>query len=566
MRRVWASTRPAYGARASGGHSPGPWCHPAPRAAKLGVPHVRQSARCQPRRDCAPDRACLHDLEVPSVAVYSDVDRLSRHVRYADEARHSGAAEAADSYLNAARIIEVAKASGADAIHPGYGFLAETPTSPPPVRTRASPSLVPRRRRSVCWGDKSAARALAQGSGCARGSGQRPVHDGGEAEAFADDVGYPLAVKAAAGGGGRGIRFVERPEDLAGSIARAQREAIAAFHDPRLYLEAQLRPCATSRSRSSPMRTERRSPGRARVLDPAPSPEDHRGWCPSPVVTPELRRALSRAAVRIARAANYESVGTVEFLLTEEGKYYFLEMNTRLQVGAPGHRDHDGRGSRQGPDPRSSGRGAPVRRGRAPHPRLGDRVPDSWQKTRLTTSCRRSVASSSSASPQVRACAWRARLHDGIEVTPHYDSLLAKVTAWGRHREGARSRMRRALEEFRVVGVGNEHPLPASDSRAPRLHRGPARHRIPRPASHRGARAARATARGSCDRGLARDGGRSPGRADRKRRCRCVGQRRLGVAPADGSAAERERWGDGRRVSDRDRRLGRQGGARAGGW
>ena len=399
----------------------------------------------------------LHDLGIGSVAIYSEVDRLSRHVRYADEAWLVGPAEASESYLNVGRILDVAAACGADAIHPGYGFLAENADFAEACEAAGLTFIGPSPEAIRLLGDKHAARALAREANVPVVPGTAPLDALEDAAGLARGVGYPLAVKAMAGGGGRGIRFVEREEDLARAVALARREALAAFGDGRLYFEAQLRNVrhvevqiiADTFGNVIPLGERECSIQRRhqKIIEESPSV----------AVGAELRRALNRAAVRVTRAAGYRSAGTVEFLLDEHGAFHFIEVNARLQVEHPVTEMTTGVDLVKdqilvaGGDELPYGEGDLLTRGWAIECRIVAEDPHNG----FLPSVGRVVFSREPAGPGVRV---ESALHDGLEVTPHYDSLLAKVTAWGPDREVARARMIRALREFRVVGVATNIP------------------------------------------------------------------------------------------------------------
>ncbi|MCY4392825.1 MAG: acetyl-CoA carboxylase biotin carboxylase subunit [Chloroflexi bacterium] len=399
----------------------------------------------------------LHDLGIASVAIYSEVDRLSRHVRYADEAYLIGPPEASESYLNAERILDVATACGADAIHPGYGFLAENADFAEACEDAGLTFIGPAPSAIRLLGDKNMARSLAASVGVPVVPGSGPLESLEEAPALAREIGYPIAIKAVAGGGGRGIRFVEREEDLPRALMLASREAEAAFSDGTLYLEAQMQGVrhievqiiADTYGNVIPLGERECSIQRRhqKIIEEMPSV----------VVGPELRRALNRAAVRVARAAGYRSAGTVEFLLTEDERYYFLEVNARLQVEHPVTEMTTGvdlvkdqllvaGGSELAYD-----EGDLLTRGWAIESRIVAEDPQNG----FLPSVGRVVFSREPAGPGVRV---ESCLHDGMEVTPYYDSLLAKVTAWGTDREDARTRLIRALRESRVVGVATNIP------------------------------------------------------------------------------------------------------------
>lgn len=401
-------------------------------------------------------RAC-RDIGVTSVAVYSEVDALSQHVRYADEAVYIGPAPARESYLNAERIIEVARRAGADAIHPGYGFLAENADFAEACTAAGLTWIGPSPESMRQLGDKIAARELAIKAGL-------PVVPGGpeitrleDGRRMAEQVGFPVMVKAAAGGGGRGIRFIERVEDFDDAAARAMQEAQAAFGNPALYVEKHLAPVRHIEVQIIADKYGNIVPVGERECSIQRRHQKIIEECPSVAVTPDLRRSLGRAAVRLARAANYHNVGTVEFLLTATGQYYFLEMNTRLQVEHPVTEITTGVDLVKDQMLVAAGEelwydeAELLTRGWAIECRIVAEDPFNS----FLPSVGRIVFAREPAGPGIRV---ESALYDGIEVTPYYDSLLAKVTAWGRNREGALERMKRALAEFRVVGVATNIP------------------------------------------------------------------------------------------------------------
>ncbi|MGH2632090.1 MAG: acetyl-CoA carboxylase biotin carboxylase subunit [Tepidiformaceae bacterium] len=399
----------------------------------------------------------LRDLDIQSVAVYSEIDRLSQHVRYADEAHLIGPADARQSYLNGDHIIEVALAAGADAINPGYGFLAENADFAEAVEAAGMTFIGPSPDSMRKLGDKIEARRIAQEAGLPVLNGSVEVTSIDEALALANDIGYPVMVKAAAGGGGRGIRLVENEREFRGAAARAMQEAQAAFGSSAIYIEKNLQPV-----RHIEIQVIGDKFGNIVAIGERECSIQRRHQklieeSPSSVVTSDLRRSLGRAAVRLARAANYHNVGTVEFLLTETGEYYFLEMNTRLQVEHPVTELTSGTDLVKDQILVAAGEELPYEenellvRGWAIECRIVAEDPFN----NFLPSVGRVVLAREPAGPGIRV---ESALYDGIEVSPYYDSLLAKVTAWGRNREGARTRMKRALAEFRVVGVATNIP------------------------------------------------------------------------------------------------------------
>jgi acetyl/propionyl-CoA carboxylase alpha subunit len=426
-------------------------------------------------------RAC-RDLDIQGIAVFSDADRRSMHVRYADEAYNIGPPPAVDSYLNIERIIEVAKKSNADAIHPGYGFLAENPEFADACERVGIIFVGPTSRSMRLLGDKIAARNLMRQAGVPaapavealshvpglrrfvkpRGvpvvPGSAEVHDFRHARSAARSIGYPVLIKAAAGGGGRGIRTARSESELASSMELASEEARAAFGNPAIYLEKLLSPV-----RHVEVQIIADSFGNVITLNERECSLQRRHQkmieeSPSPVVTEDLRRRLNAAAILAARSADYVNAGTVEFLLDSSLNFYFLEMNTRLQVEHPVTEMVTGfdlvadqiriaSGLELG-----YGQQAVMRRGWAIECRIVAEDPRAGFMPSVGTI----EFAQEPAGPGVRV---ESALYDGYEVSPYYDALVAKVTAWGRDRREAIRRMRRALGEFKIAGVQTNIPM-----------------------------------------------------------------------------------------------------------
>ena len=399
----------------------------------------------------------LRDLSIPSVAVYSEVDRLSPHVRYADEAYYIGPAEARESYLNIERIIAVAKRAGADAIHPGYGFLAENAAFAEACEASGLTFIGPTPASMRLLGDKVRARETAQRAGVPVIPGTPELTSLDEIRAAADRIGYPVMLKAAAGGGGKGVRVVQSAEEIERAAAQAMQEAQAAFGNPALYVEKRLFPVRHIEVQIIADRYGNIVPMGERECSIQRRHQKLIEECPSPVVDPLLRRALNRAAERVARAADYHNVGTVEFLLTEDKQFFFIEVNTRLQVEHPVTEMVTGVDLVKDQILVAAGEELPydepelLSRGWAIECRIVAEDPFND----FLPSVGRIVLAREPAGPGIRV---ESALYDGIEITPYYDSLLTKVTACGRNREGARSRMKRALTEFRVEGVATNIP------------------------------------------------------------------------------------------------------------
>ncbi len=403
-------------------------------------------------------QAC-RELGIQTVALYSDVDRTSLHVRQADEAYHIGGARPSESYLVIDKVLDVARKSGADAIHPGYGFLAERADFAQACLDEGLVFIGPRPHSIAMMGDKLAARELMRKAGVPLIPGTRPGLTDDEILAAAQtEVGFPLMVKAAAGGGGKGIRIVERPEDLPGALASARREAEAAFGDGTVYLEKLI-----VGARHIEIQVLADAHGNTIHLGERECSIQRRHQklveeSPSMFVDEDLRQRMGSVAVRAAQAVDYLNAGTVEFLVDKEKNFYFLEMNTRIQVEHPVTEMVTGvdmvkeqiriaRGRRMGPtqDSISMNGWAIECRINAEDP-YNDFMP----------SVGRITANVAPTGPGVRL---DSGIYDGYEVTPYYDSMLAKLVCWGETRGEAILRMRRALSEYRVMGVNTNIPF-----------------------------------------------------------------------------------------------------------
>ncbi len=283
-------------------------------------------------------RAC-RELGIRTVAVYSDVDANARHVQLADEAYPLGAATPATSYLNSAKLLAVAQQAGCDCVHPGYGFLSEVPEFAQAVADAGLVWVGPGAAAIAAMGVKTEARALMQAAGVPLVPGFQPA-PGAESDdrallSAAERLGYPVMVKAAGGGGGKGIRVVHDPLLLRDALAGARAEAQKAFGDPRLFLEKYI-----EHGRHIEVQVLADQHGNCVYLFERECSAQRRHQkiieeSPSPLVTPEIRRAMGMAAVEAARAVGYVNAGTVEFIAAQDGQFYFLEMNTRLQVEHP---------------------------------------------------------------------------------------------------------------------------------------------------------------------------------------------------------------------------------------
>ena len=391
-------------------------------------------------------------LDVRTIAVYSDADRASPHVFLADEAHRIGPAPAGQSYLDIGRILEAARVSGADAVHPGYGFLAENPSFAEAVEAAGLDFIGPAPATIAAMGDKLVARRRMEAAGISTIPGSRGLtRDRSDALATANRIGFPLLVKAVAGGGGRGMRVVDGPDGLAPALDAARREAVAAFGDDRLYLERHL-----TRPRHVEVQVLGDGRGRALHLGERDCSIQRRHQklieeAPAPALDPKLRDELCSAALRAAGTLAYRGAGTVEFLL-QDGEFYFLEMNTRIQVEHPVTECITGVDLVQcqiqvaggGSLPAgASGTGA---RGHAVECRItAESAPEGFLPSTGTV---RHLEIPSG--PGIR---WDGGVLPGTEIGPHYDSLLGKLVAHGSTRREAIGRMASALDELVIDGV-----------------------------------------------------------------------------------------------------------------
>jgi acetyl-CoA carboxylase biotin carboxylase subunit len=401
-------------------------------------------------------RAC-QELGVTAVAVYSDADETALHVRHADEAVRIGPPPAGKSYLKADALVEAARESGAEAVHPGYGFLAENASFAAACREAGLAFIGPSAEAIDKMGNKSAARRLAREAEVPVVPGSDDASSADEAVETVGKIGYPIMVKAAAGGGGRGIRVAEDEEGLRKAVQVARREAEAAFGDGTLYLEKLLvaprhvevqimgdhegnvihlyeRECSMQRRRQ-------------KVLEEAPSPG----------ISPEVREKMTEAAVRLAREAGYANAGTVEFLVEGE-EFYFIEMNTRIQVEHPVTEMLTGVDLVKEQIRVASGE--PLSLAQKDVPFVGhamefrinaedpdqDFMPSPGEVSFLDVP----------GGPGVRV---DSAIYQGYKIPPFYDSMVGKLVVWALTRDEAISRSRRALREYRLEGIKTTIPL-----------------------------------------------------------------------------------------------------------
>jgi acetyl/propionyl-CoA carboxylase alpha subunit len=391
-------------------------------------------------------------MGLPSVAVFTEVDESALHLRYADEAILIGEK---GQYLNVEKILEAARLSGATAIHPGYGFLSEIPDFARKIEEQGLTFIGPRPDTVAMMGDKLAARRFSRQAGLPVIAGtDEPLPERFPLE-MAQRIGYPVLVKAAAGGGGRGIRLARSPEELPGMVEAARREAKAAFADDTVFLESLVQQarhievqilgdgegnvvCLGERECSIQRR-------RQKLIEEAPASG----------LSQELRRQIQEAALKLGRALRYRSLGTVEFLLDREDRFYFIEVNPRIQV------EHPVTELVTGLDLVKAqiliALGEPMRA--YPHPleprgaAIEARVLAEDTKEGFLPSTGQVLYLKEPGGPGIRV---DSALYQGMNVSTDYDSLLAKVIAWGEDRPTAIQRLRRALNEFQIGGLSTD--------------------------------------------------------------------------------------------------------------
>ncbi len=400
----------------------------------------------------------LREMGVASVAVYSDADRESLHARLADEAYHVGPALATESYLNIEKLVEVAERSGAEAVHPGYGFLAESAPFARAVKEAGLTWIGPHAEAMEAMGNKVESRRIMKGAGVPMTPGTaNPVESADAVFEFAGEHGYPVAVKASSGGGGKGFAVARDEKGAEEALVRARREGEAYFGDGSVYLEKYL-----SSPRHVEIQVVRDKHGNAVHLGERDCSIQRRHQklleeCPSPAIDPAMREEMGKAAIEAAEAVGYDNVGTVEFLVQDD-EFYFLEMNTRVQVEHPVTEEVTGIDIVQTGIRVAAGEELPFLqedvswRGHAIEVRLNAEdaangfVPSPGMVT----------VYEEPGGPGVRV---DSSLREPGVVPEHYDPLFAKLIVRGADREDALGRLGRALGEFRIEGIATTLPF-----------------------------------------------------------------------------------------------------------
>ena len=415
-------------------------------------------------------RAC-RELGIQTVAVYSEADRESLHVRFADDDVCIGPAPSRESYLRIPRLIAAAEITGADAIHPGYGFLAENAEFAETCAASNVTFIGPTAEQIRLMGDKAAARRTMSEVGVPIVPGTPgPVEDAEQALEYAKSIGFPVIIKAAAGGGGKGMRVARDVDDFARSFQLARSEALSAFSNGDVYVEKYL-----ERPRHIEFQIMGDRHGHVIHLGERDCSVQRRHQklieeAPSPAMTPKLREEMGKAAVAGAKAINYVGAGTIEMLLDSDGKYYFMEMNTRIQV------EHPVTEMLTGVDlvkeqicvaagEKLSFTALPPLRGHVIECRINAEDP----ARNFQPSPGKITTFHPPGGPGVRL---DSHVYAGYTVPPFYDSLLAKLIVQGRDRAEAISRMRVALEAFVVEGVTTTIPFLARVMQNDRFARG----------------------------------------------------------------------------------------------
>ena len=400
---------------------------------------------------CRVIRTC-REMGIKTVAVFSEADRAALHVRMADEAYCIGPAPARESYLVVEKILDVCRRSGADAVHPGYGFLSENAEAARAFEAAGVTFIGPRPESIVSMGSKTAAREVAIAAGCPVVPGVQETMSDEDLLVASTKIGFPVMLKAAMGGGGKGMRLVTKPDDFASSLARARGEALSSFGDDSVYVEK-----AIVQPRHIEIQIFSDAHGNHVYLNERECSVQRRHQkvieeAPSPHVTPEMRKAMGEAALKVARAVNYRGAGTIEFLADADRNFYFLEMNTRLQVEHPVTEWITGLDLVKWQILVARGEKLPLTQEQIPlhgwaiecrvYAEDPDKnfMPSPGRITYLKAPSGRNVRDDSG-------------VYEGAEVPMFYDPMISKLSTWGPTRLEAIDRMRAALGEYRIGGI-----------------------------------------------------------------------------------------------------------------
>jgi acetyl-CoA carboxylase biotin carboxylase subunit len=397
-------------------------------------------------------RSC-RESNIQSVAIYSEPDRTSMHVRYADEAYLVGPGPSGQSYLNISKILEIAKKSGADAIHPGYGFLSENAEFARKVREAGLVFIGPQADAILAMGDKMQARELMIKAGVPVVPGSERLNDDEDKiKKTAEEIGYPVMIKASAGGGGKGMRLVSKPNEIFQAVKRAKSEALNAFGDDSVYMEKYLK---------SPHHIEVQILGDehgnvVHLFERECSVQRRHQKVveetPSPFITEEVRKAMTVRAVAAAKSVNYTGAGTVEFLVDADMNFYFLEVNTRLQVEHPITERTTGIDLVKAQISIANGEPLPFEQkdikksGHAIECRIYAEDP----QNNFMPGAGRVLHITEPLGLGVRTDGY---IYEGYEITVFYDPLISKLIIWAQNRDEAVARMKRALYEYKITGV-----------------------------------------------------------------------------------------------------------------
>jgi acetyl-CoA carboxylase biotin carboxylase subunit len=402
-------------------------------------------------------RACK-ELGIKTVAIHSTADTNSLHVRFADESVCIGPPESIKSYLYIPAIISAAEITGADAIHPGYGFLSENPSLAEICETCGIKFIGPTPHNIRLMGNKVKARNTIQAAGIpiVPGSPEK-VETALEAGEIAEKIGYPVMLKASAGGGGRGMRILKNKQDLYDSFGLVQSEATAAFADPHIYLEKYI-----EKPRHIEFQIVADEEGNTIHLGERDCSIQRRHQklieeSPSPAISPELRKEMGDCAIMAVKSINYQSVGTLEFLIDRDNNYYFIEMNTRIQVEHPVTEMVTGVDLIKEQIRIAAGERLTIKQkdvkifGHSIECRINAEDPDTF-----LPSPGKITALNMPGGPGVRV---DTAIYSDYTVLPYYDSLIAKLIVHGMDREDAIAKMNRALEEFHIEGIKTTIPF-----------------------------------------------------------------------------------------------------------